>query len=562
VWLNKNVKLKYEYKCQYIFMNMNIKIQPNSHGPTPSSQQHVLYTWMGNSDFKGIQGKDPGPVADVVLHLYATHQLDRVVLLLDTDNTEPDKGNPYSSWLHERLTAKANELNEPKRDIPISIRTFNKDDPQHPGEAIDYVWVYDCMRKAVQQVEAEGKAMPLQRHYLVGPGTPTMAACTLALARLRSCAGKLWQTDKKHPQGCRELHLPFDLSLIDAPDPNSTGPQRSPGAQTEDRRPVAGNAAPSRPIVESASTRRAWELATKAARSQWPVLILGSTGVGKEELARHLANQVHGGKCLAVNCGAMAKDLLEAKLFGHKKGAFSGAIKDQPGVFEEAGDGILFLDEIGELSPSAQSRFLRVLQEKKVTPLGQNEEISVHCRIVAATHRNLLQDVQEKRFREDLYYRLAGLIIQLDDLKDRPEDLAAMVDTFWAQTVQENSGFPGRELSGGARKRLLQHPWPGNVRELRATLVRLAFLAEGNVIYADDVDQALGAQAPAQPQAQPATAHPEPLPDTLDMKRSVKQYRQQLANRALALTHNNKTQAASKLGITVQQLGRILKATD
>lgn len=533
---------------------------------TSTSTQQVLYTWMGNSDFNGIGTEKFGPVADTVLHLYATHQLDRVVLLVDTDSTQPDKGNPYSTWLNERLRAKADALKVPQRDISISIRTFNKHNPQHPGDPTEYGWVYDCMRKAVQQVEDEGNAMPLQRHYLVGPGTPTMAACTLIFARLRNCAGKLWQTDKNHPQGCRELHLPFDLSLIDAPDPNSTGPQRSPGAQTEDRRPVAGNIAPVRPIVESASTRRAWNLATRAASCDWPVLILGSTGVGKEELARHLASQLHGGKYLAVNCGAIPKDLIEAKLFGHKKGAFTGAIKDQRGVFEEAGDGILFLDEIGELPLSAQTGFLRVLQEKKVTPVGQNEEMSIRCRIVAATHRNLLQDVQEKRFREDLYYRLAGLIIQLDDLKDRPEDLEAMVDVFWSQTVQENRGFPGRELSGGARKRLLQHTWPGNVRELRATLVRLAFLADGNVIYAEDVDKALDPyQTPPKPQQErlllTKQVSDEPLPVNLDMKQNIKDYKHRLTLQAIKVA-KNKTDAAKKLGITVQHLNRILKEAE
>lgn len=545
---------------------MNISIQHQNFDMTSTRTQQVLYTWMGKTDFQGIHGHKPGPVADVVLHLYASHQLDRVVLLIDTDNSAPDKGNPYSSWLHERLTAKANELNEPKRDIPISIRTFNKDDPQHGGKANDYVWVYDCMRKAVQQVEDEDKAMQLQRHYFVGPGTSTMAACTLALARLRNSAGKLWQTDEGHPQGCRELHLPFDLNLIDAPDPNSTGPQRSPGAQTEDRRPDAGNIAPVRPIVESASTRRAWNLATRAASCDWPVLILGSTGVGKEELARHLASQLHGGKYLAVNCGAIPKDLIEAKLFGHKKGAFTGAIKDQRGVFEEAGDGILFLDEIGELPLSAQTGFLRVLQEKKVTPVGQNEEISIRCRIVAATHRNLLQDVQEKRFREDLYYRLAGIIIQLDDLKDRPEDLEAMVDVFWSQTVEENRGFPGRELSGGARKRLLQHTWPGNVRELRATLVRLAFLADGNVIYAEDVDKAVDPhQTPPKPQQErpllTKQVSGEHLPVNLDLKQNIKDYKHRLTLQAINVT-KNKTDAAKKLGITVQHLNRILKEAE
>jgi DNA-binding NtrC family response regulator len=515
----------------------------------------VLYTWVGRSDLNasvageraGAASRGRGPVADALLFL--AHQLDRAVLLFDYAPDEADakeRISRYVEWLEL-------ELFQAGHGLALVSRAITKGDPT------SFNWVYDAMRGTVSEFEHDKAAAA--RHYLVGPGTPTMAACTLIIARLGECAGTLWQTDVRSPQGCRRLELPVDLSLRDAPDPASSSAERAPGEQSAARPEPAEGV-----ITCSPSTKRAWELAARAAHSQWPVLILGSTGTGKEELARHIHRQSGGQKpFVALNCGAIPENLIESELFGHKKGAFTGATENKPGVFEAARDGIVFLDEIGELPLGAQSRFLRVLQEKKVTRLGEHEERSIQCRIIAATHRHLWQAVQEGRFRADLYYRLAGIILTLDELAARPEDLTTMIDHFWEKTVSDNPGFPGRKLSPEARERLLAHPWPGNVRELKATLVRIAFLAQKPLVSAVDVELALSLPMDGTPTVKAAAALPAATAQAdarstdLDFKANTKRFQRELILQVLAQTHGNKSRAAQRLGITPQHLARLLK---
>lgn len=509
---------------------------------------NVLYTWIGKSDLRAVHGNErKGPVADALLNLQET--LDRAVLLFDcVVGTEEEKEGPhYVNWLEQQLRRVGKPVN------PI-LKPIAKGDPT------SFVWVYDAMRRAVSESESVPDIQT--RHYLVGPGTSTMAACTLIMSRLAACAGKLWQVDEKSPQGYRALELPFDLYLQDAPDPASHAPERAPGAQRST----------DTLICYSPSTCRAVQLAQRAAKSKWPVLILGSTGTGKEKIAEqireHMQRHTQKMNFVALNCGAIPENLIDAELFGHKKGAFTGALADRPGVFEQASDGVVFLDEVGELPLNAQTRFLRVLQEGKVTRLGEHTERDLRCRIVAATHRNLWQAVKEGRFRADLYYRLAGLIITLDELNDRPEDLQKMIDYFWQGTVAENPGFPGRDLSEEARHRLLTHTWPGNVRELKTTLVRTAFLAEAPRVTAADVELALAkpgektqttGQHGLNSGALPAENTSGIANPDLNLKANLNRYRRELIQQALKQAGGNKSQAARILDITPQHLARLLK---
>lgn len=511
---------------------------------------NVLFSWLGHSDLRAVNvtaesgAASSGPVADCLAHL--SNRLGRVVLLLDCKSDEEERrGEDYRDWLRMRLGKTGEHLSITLRCIP---KKEAGDDPS------DFNWVYDTLRREILQDGQQHEVF--QRYYLIGPGTPTMAACTLIVARLAACAGEIWQADIKHPQGCRKLELPFELALQDGPDPGSHAAERAPGAQLE----MAG-AQVDGAIVRSASTKRAWMLAERAAASEWPVLVLGGTGSGKEVLVRHL--QACGPRSakafMAKNCGAIPDNLIEAELFGYKRGAFTGAVKDHAGVFEQAGDGTLFLDEVGELPLNAQTKLLRVLQERLVTRLGEHTDRPIACRIVAATHRNLWQAVQEGRFRADLYYRLAGLVITLDDLERRPEDLQAMVDVFWRETVRSNPGFPGRTLGEDARQRLLAHRWPGNVRELRATLVRLAFLARGPRVTAADVELALaGVEVATTGEAYPADVS-EGHPVMMSLQEYLRQCRRRFVEEAVRCAGGNKSQAARELGITPQHLGRVLK---
>lgn len=499
---------------------------------------NVMYSWLGKSDFGAVEGKGKlGPVADALLHK-PDEPIDWAVLMFDHEPGEFGVGNRYLSWLNDQLKRAG-------KDTKVSLKPLIKGDPT------SYNWVFDAMRSIV--IKNEAKQPANRRYYLVGPGTPTMATCTLIISRMVACTGELWQADIKGERGCRRLELPFDVRLADAPDPQSARAER--WSQALDSKLMS-------PIVESPAMVRAWVLAERAAAIDWPVLILGSTGTGKEVVARHIYKSSElKGPFRAVNCGSIPANLIEAELFGYKKGAFSGATQDRPGVFEAAADGMVFLDEVGELPLEAQVKFLRVVQEREVTPLGGHEPKAIKCRILAATHRNLWHAVREGRFRADLYYRLAGIVIELPDLVKRREDIEVMIERFWQEIVSENPGFPGRTLSSEASQRLLAHPWPGNVRELRATLVRAAFLAEAPEVGEVGIEFALayGADSAGEeaPHGQPCTLAPVVAPG--GFKDAMEQYKRQLAKLALAQAQGNQARAARALGISAQHIGRLLK---
>jgi DNA-binding NtrC family response regulator len=229
-------------------------------------------------------------------------------------------------------------------------------------------------------------------------------------------------------------------------------------------------------------------LADRAARSDATVLVLGETGSGKEVVAHrvHQRSPRAHAPFVTLNCGSMVETLAESTLFGHERGAFTGAAQRHAGVFEQANGGTLFLDEVGELSLSLQTRLLRVLEDGRVTRVGGTQGLSVDVRIVAATHRDLTAMVSDGEFREDLLYRLDVVRIGVPPLRERPEDIEPLALHFLAQFAGER---PLR-LSAGARRALLAHPFPGNVRELRNSMERAVALAADFVIHEADLNLA------------------------------------------------------------------------
>jgi transcriptional regulator with GAF, ATPase, and Fis domain len=232
-------------------------------------------------------------------------------------------------------------------------------------------------------------------------------------------------------------------------------------------------------------------LAERAAATDTTLLVLGETGSGKEHLARcvHAASSRSGGPFLPVNCAAVPEALLESELFGHERGAFTGAVEMRRGQFELAEGGTLFLDEVGDLPPSVQPKLLRVLEDKTVTRVGGSSPRRVDVRIIAATHKDLREEVERGRFREDLYYRLDVLRLQIPPLRERPEDIPALAEAFLARECERH----GRRLqwSEAALRRLAQHAWPGNVRELKNAVERLCILAEGAVLEPTEIEARL-----------------------------------------------------------------------
>jgi DNA-binding NtrC family response regulator len=226
----------------------------------------------------------------------------------------------------------------------------------------------------------------------------------------------------------------------------------------------------------------------RGSRLEEPVLILGETGTGKDLVARYLHTNSRrcGGPFVVMNCAAFNEQLLDDELFGHEPGAFTGAHKLRKGRFEHAGGGTLFLDEVGDMPPALQVKLLRVLENHEVVRIGSNDPIRVDVRVLAATHRDLPELVREKKFREDLLYRLEGMTIRLPPLRERREDVPLLASAFLARMFPDRSSRP--VLHPLALERLCAHPWPGNVRQLQKVLCRAAGSCRGQQVLAEDVD--------------------------------------------------------------------------
>ena len=299
---------------------------------------------------------------------------------------------------------------------------------------------------------------------------------------------------------------------------------------------------------------RARTRAQRVAPHDVTVLIQGESGTGKELFARaiHAGSRRLRGAFEEVNCGALPEGLVESLLFGHERGAFSGADRARAGHFEVASGGTLFLDEIGELPPAAQVKLLRVLQEKTVRRLGSDRDIAVGVRIIAATNRDLRAEVSAGRFREDLYYRLATGVIRLPPLRERPGDLTPLIDHFLAAANRKFADQPGvdqKTLSPPARNLLLRHAWPGNVRELQATIDRLVLWAPNPAVTADDVQEELLATV----RDAPADLLGRPLGNGLELPKLVAELARHYLERALAEAAGNKTRAAELVGLPSYQ---------
>ena len=242
-------------------------------------------------------------------------------------------------------------------------------------------------------------------------------------------------------------------------------------------------------IGESSALQAVVEMIDKVAPTQARVLITGPNGTGKELVAHqlHEKGQRHRQDFIEVNCAAIPAELIESELFGHVKGSFTSAVKDRKGKFEAANNGTLFLDEIGDLSSSAQAKVLRALQENKIQRVGSDKDISVDVRILAATNKDLKHEIAEGRFREDLYHRLAVIVIKVPALKDRLEDIPLLCKHF-IQQISEKEGVPAKNIEEVAILKLQDYPWTGNIRELRNVIERLMILGD-NPITKKNIEQ-------------------------------------------------------------------------
>lgn len=493
-----------------------------------------LVAWIGKMDHEcseGRHGVDAGPIATA---LQGSQRYDRVYLLTNYDF---ERSKRYCTWLEHKTGY-----------LPSVVDLYQID----LFSPIDYGEIYTQVC-----TNLSGAGLPrvdVELTFHLSPGTPAMAAIWIILAKTRFPA-KLIQTSRE--RGLESVDFFFDLASDFLPEY-----LRRSGERVVRLSDAVSTQVPefNKIVHKSQAVADQIALARRMAGYEVPVLILGETGTGKELFAEaiHAASPRVGKPFIAVNCGAIPPELANSELFGHKKGAFTGAIADRKGHFQEASGGTLFLDEVGDLPLDTQVRLLRVLQSSEVTPMGQSTAVKVNTRILAATHRDLGADVVAGRFREDLFHRLAVGILRLPPLRERDGDVEVLIDHFLAVINADAAGRPEaqhKDLSADAKKVLHTHGWPGNIRELYHTLLRAAIWSTGPEIGAKDV---LAALLPVMPQSeQPLKRR---LGQGIDLQAFLDDSARDLIGQAMTKAHQKKTGAAKLLGFdNYQTLGNWMK---
>jgi len=347
------------------------------------------------------------------------------------------------------------------------------------------------------------------------------------------------------------VQKPFDLEQLEVRVARALDHARLAREVTTLRAERSARYAPERIVGESPAFRAALDLARRAARTRSTVLLTGETGTGKELVAGliHRLSPRAEAPFVQVNCAALPETLLESELFGHERGAFTGADRTRVGRFEQAHGGTLFLDEVGDMSPAIQAKVLRVLQDQEFHRLGGTRALRTDVRIVAATNRDLQQAIAAGRFREDLYFRLAVIGIALPPLRERPEDVPRLAEHLLAELSGE-LGRPGRSFTPEALARLQDHPWPGNVRELRNVVERAVLMAEADRIGPEEVVLAdPGGMASEEPTA-PTRGGEEPTLAELERAAVLG---------ALRRTGWVQKEAARRLGISRRKLNYMIR---
>ncbi len=297
-------------------------------------------------------------------------------------------------------------------------------------------------------------------------------------------------------------------------------------------------------IGQSEPILKLYDFIAKAVESNINVSVTGETGTGKELVAKaiHYNSAKRKKPFVAVNIAAIPSELIESELFGHEKGAFTGAATRRIGKFEEASGGTLFLDEIGEMNLNLQSKLLRALQEKEIVRVGSNTAIPVDCRIIIATHKNLKEETRRGNFREDLYYRLIGLPIELPPLRDRGKDVLILAKHFITEFCKTNN-TPEKRIAESAQQKMLSYSWKGNVRELKSIIELAVVLSSGNVIEADDIK--LGSD--------------DVLPEVMSNEITLRDYNLRIVSTYLKNFDNDIPLVAKKLDISQATIYRMLK---
>jgi DNA-binding NtrC family response regulator len=508
------------------------------------NQNRILVSWIGHADLAALlddeqepertrlfrlakieanYGEKPGPLKTAV----SRESFDHVHLL---SNYDEGLHAPFSRWL----------------GVPVTIHPVQIDAPTH------YPSIFRAADGVLAKLLIRGNFIEGGLNILLSPGTPAMAAIWVLLGKSRYPA-TFYQT---HKGRLIPTEIPYDLvddfvpQLLRAPDRNLQHlAAQSPG-EVEGFHDIVG---------DSQALRLAVGRARRAALRDVNILILGESGTGKEMFAQaiHEASFRKKGPFVAINCAAVPRELIEAELFGHKKGAYTGALADRAGAFKRADRGTIFLDELGECELATQVKLLRVLEpplgkgscHREFLPVGAEKMESSDVRVIAATNRDLIDAINQRQFREDLYYRLATITIKLPALRDRKKDIPPLAETLLRRIngelrSQGEPGFGDKSLSRSTIQFLQRHRWPGNIRQLYNALVQAAVLADGDIIQPGDVAEAL-ADVPGMKRVDALSA---PLGNGFDLTEHLEEIQRHYLQRAMEESGGVKTKASELLG--------------
>lgn len=480
----------------------------------------VLVAWLGNTDLRAAEFPGSGEQGPILGAIKAI-AFDAVHLL--SDHGSP-KTRAYTQWLDKQT------------GIPIAPHKVKLTSPTSFEE------IFHAANEVLGEIRRASPSASLTFH--LSPGTPAMAAVWLLLAKTRYPAQLI---ESSREQGVKKVFIPFDLAAEFMP----TADKQADEALTRLMQGVPPDSPAFGAIIHRcAPMKRTVAMAHRLALRDVPALIQGESGTGKELFARaiHQASSRSGNVFVAVNCGAIPQELVDAELFGHERGAFTGATAARAGYFEAADGGTLFLDEIGELPLASQVRLLRVLQEREVTRVGATKPKAIDVRIIAATNRVLPEEIRAGRFREDLFHRLAVGVLLLPPLREREGDITLLIDSMLAAINTEAASQPGykhKKLDVAARNIMLRHSWSGNVRELHNTLLRASIWATGDKITADDIAASLAVTIPPKTE----TVLGRPLDQSISLPEIIGDVARHYLERAMAQAHGNKSEAARLLGL-------------
>lgn len=499
----------------------------------------ILFSWVGTADLKAAENRGQfglGPIGQAV---NATNKMpySEIVLLSDWVGADKDRVVKYTAWLKEQASS------------AIDLRHVELE------SAINYGDIYQAAKKILSEKSQKNK-YEADFVFHVSPGTPAMGAIWIILSKT-SFPAILIESSIKY--GVRETVFPFDLSADFIPNLNL----KSERVFARLAAGLSTNTSGFNDIIRRSSIMEKTVIKAQLA-APWSVSVLieGESGTGKELFARAIHDASRKDKpFLPINCGAIPENLLESQLFGYKRGAFTGADKDTNGCFKNAGEGTIFLDEIGELPKQMQVKLLRVLQEKQVYPLGAKTPENINARIIAATNRNLIEDVTNRIFREDLFYRLAGVVIKLPPLREREGDIGLLIDALLKEINEEfkknNPLYKYKIISSASKNLLINHNWPGNIRELKSTLTRAIIYCD-EVIEVDDIREAF-LSMPSNSMNTEAILN-QPIGQGFNIKKIINSVIKHYIEKALNETHGNKTKAAEALGLrNYQNLNNWLK---